>query len=98
MLYVKDPEGYQGDALHRLAPLHGLRVLEVGCGDGHLTRQYAEQTAFVTAIDPDEDEIARARQISSQRLLKRVEFIASSIEDYPAPKRRFDAVIFGWSL
>jgi len=100
MLYVKDPEGHQAAALHRLAPLKGKRVLEIGCGEGHLTRCYVELAAFVTAIDPGAEKIARARQETPKHLLGRVEYIASSIEDFPLPgnESSFDTAIFGWSL
>jgi 2-polyprenyl-3-methyl-5-hydroxy-6-metoxy-1,4-benzoquinol methylase len=100
MLYVKDSEGIQFAALQRLATLDGKRVLEVGCGDGHLTRRYVEQAAFVTAIDPGPEKIARAQQQTPEHLLGRVEYVASSIEDFTRPgnERRFDTAIFGWSL
>ena len=100
MLYVKDAEGKQLAALQRLATLEGKRVLEIGCGDGNLTRRYVEQAAFVTAIDPGAEKIARAQQKTPEHLLGRVEYIASSIEDFTRPddERRFDTAIFGWSL
>jgi hypothetical protein len=37
MAWRIDPEGVEPRALARLAPVDGLRVLELGCGDGRLT-------------------------------------------------------------
>jgi len=37
MAWRIDPEGVETRALARLAPVDGLRVLELGCGDGRLT-------------------------------------------------------------
>jgi predicted RNA methylase len=68
-----------------LAPLNGKHVLEIGCGAGHLTRGYLEKAAFVTAIDPDPEKIASAKQKTPQHLWERVEFIASSIEGFCHP-------------
>ena len=66
-----DPEGAETDALARLAPVDGLRVLELGCGDGRLTFRYADAAASVLAIDPDPDLIARARAAVPSRLAQR---------------------------
>ena len=56
MAWRSDPEGAETDALARLAPVDGLRVLELGCGDGRLTLRYADSAASVLAVDPDADD------------------------------------------
>ena len=66
-----DPEGRELTALLELLPnLHCARVVEVGCGDGRLTRRYADHAASVLAFDPDEAAIVAFR---SDRLPDRVE-------------------------
>jgi tRNA G46 methylase TrmB len=53
MPILLDPEGLETNALFEQAgSFTGLRVLEVGCGDGRLTCRYAGQAASVVAIDP----------------------------------------------
>ncbi|HEX7941835.1 MAG TPA: methyltransferase domain-containing protein, partial [Gemmatimonadaceae bacterium] len=37
--------------LERLAPQPGERILDLGCGDGLLTRQIEERGATVVAVD-----------------------------------------------
>lgn len=48
--------------LQRLAPLKGARVLDIGCGEGYVSRRIQEEgAAQVVGIDISEGMIARAR-------------------------------------
>jgi len=101
MAVVLDPEGEELRALAAFVEASsGLQVLEVGCGDGRLTRRYAAQVARVTAIDPDGDDILHAQDKLPDELRDRVEFQAVGIEEYRlssgAPS--FDLVLLAWSL
>jgi len=49
--------------LDLLAPKPGLRVLDLGCGTGHLTAQIAAAGADARGIDAAETMIARAREL-----------------------------------
>lgn len=44
-----------------LAPQAGERILDLGCGTGHLTQQIAEHGACVTGLDSDVDMLRQAR-------------------------------------
>jgi SAM-dependent methyltransferase len=57
--YVTD---YGRGLIDLLAPSAGERVLDLGCGTGHLTQQIAERGASVVGIDSSVDMIAQARQ------------------------------------
>lgn len=46
---------------HLPAQLHGQRVLDLGCGEGIVTRALAARGAAVTGIDPSEGMIVNAR-------------------------------------
>ena len=48
--------------LERLAPTTGERILDLGCGDGTLTRQIAERGATVVGVDASADFVSAARQ------------------------------------
>lgn len=48
-------------------PLHGLRILDIGCGAGLLSEAMARQGAQVTGIDPAERNIAIAREHAIQQ-------------------------------
>jgi ubiquinone/menaquinone biosynthesis C-methylase UbiE len=95
---VVDPEGVEIAALKRLAPMDGLRVLELGCGDGRLTFRYARDAKSVLAVDPDEDQIAKANAALPPDLAERVAFAASGAAEVDVPRRRFDLALFAWSL
>jgi ubiquinone/menaquinone biosynthesis C-methylase UbiE len=93
-----DPEGAETDALARIAPMDGLRVLELGCGDGRLTFRYADAAASVLAVDPDADQIAKARATLPRGLADRVSFAVVGAEEVDAPRKEFDLALFSWSL
>ncbi len=50
------------DLLAMLDPQKGERVLDVGCGTGHLTSQIAERGAEVVGLDASVSMVAQARQ------------------------------------
>ncbi|ACZ40754.1 class I SAM-dependent methyltransferase [Sphaerobacter thermophilus] len=52
---------YGSDLIDLLAPQPGERILDLGCGTGHLTRAIADHGAHVTSIDRDPAMIAHAR-------------------------------------
>jgi ubiquinone/menaquinone biosynthesis C-methylase UbiE len=93
-----DPEGAELEVLNRLAPVEGLRVLELGCGDGRLTFRYAEAAQQVLAVDPDAGKIAAARAALPAALADRVSFAQAGAAEVDAPRRSFDLALFAWSL
>ena len=95
-----DPENNEPRALFALADFNGRRVLEIGCGDGRLTWRYADRAAHVTAIDPFEGSITRAKENIPNELQGRVEFHHIGFEDFAAASKfsTFDIAILSWSL
>ncbi len=94
MAIVEDPEGHEPEALRQTLPsFAGLQVLEIGCGDGRLTRHYEAAAAAIIAIDPDHEAIADLRIA-----LPRVDARAIGIEDLVLPDQSVDVVLFAWSL
>ena len=95
-----DPENNEPRALFSLADLDGRHVLEIGCGDGRLTWRYAGEAGQVTAIDPFEGSIARAKANTPDDLTSRVEFRQAGFEEFVAANSAstFDIAILSWSL
>jgi ubiquinone/menaquinone biosynthesis C-methylase UbiE len=93
-----DPEGVELRTMRRLAPVEGLHVLELGCGDGRLTFQLAPAAASVVAVDPDEERVANARRAIPQGLAEKVTFAVAGAADVQAPRGRFELALFSWSL
>jgi trans-aconitate 2-methyltransferase len=52
---------YGSDVVSLLAPKPGERILDLGCGTGHLTAQIAESSARVLGVDRSSDMVAAAR-------------------------------------
>jgi 2-polyprenyl-3-methyl-5-hydroxy-6-metoxy-1,4-benzoquinol methylase len=100
MTITKDPENNETTILHAMVNFRDLNVLEIGCGEGRLTWRYADDAARVTAIDPDRKAVESARANMPERLVGRVRFLESTIEDFPKSytDREFDIAIFSWSL
>ena len=94
MAIHEDPAGHELAALASAgASFTGCRVLEIGCGDGRLTRRYAHEAASIIAIDPDPDAIAR---LAAER--PAIDARAIPIDRLELPARSVDVVLFSWSL
>lgn len=52
---------YGSDVVSLLDPQGGERILDLGCGTGHLTAQIAESGAHVTGVDRSAEMVAAAR-------------------------------------
>lgn len=53
--------------LRLLGPVHGRRVLELGCAAGHLTRELVAAGAEVVALDKSERMVAHAQRLVAGR-------------------------------
>lgn len=95
---VIDPEDTETAVLHDLVDFSGRAVLEVGCGDGRMTWRYAESTASVLGIDPDEPSIERALASTPKSLRHRVTFRVADITRSRLPRDAFDVAVMSHSL
>ena len=93
-----DPEGVETRALRELAPVAGLRVLELGCGDGRVTFRYASDAASVLAVDPDRDRIDAARAALTPELGTKITFVVAGAAEVDAPRESFELALFSSSL
>ncbi len=92
------PEGFEHRLIERFTSLRHKRVLEIGCGEGRLTFQYAPRASSVLAIDPDHPSIDEAVFQQRTRGHSNIDFRVSSIERLPAARAPFDVALFSWSL
>lgn len=93
-----DPERNEVRALRRVADWRGRQVLEIGCGDGRLTRRLAGLGARVQAIDPDATRIRTARHGLPSSFVRRVTFRVGHAGELAYPARSFSVAIFSWAL
>ena len=73
---------------------YGGCILEIGCGDGRLTRKYADVAARVVGIDLP-TALPRA---GAEPLPTKISLAGASGVYLPFPARRFDNVIFALSF
>ncbi len=100
MPVVTDPEGVSAEIIREFFDFRDKQIFEIGCGRGRITMAIAEQVSHVTAIDPVAEDIKTAQQNTPDSLKGKIDFIASSIEDFILPEgsAKFDLAFFTWSL
>jgi ubiquinone/menaquinone biosynthesis C-methylase UbiE len=94
---IVDPEGMEVSHFISACQPYAKAVLEVGCGDGNLTFQYARLPRMVMAFDPVESKLvdANAKKRASEM---RINFFLAEAEGIPFPSQYFDIVAFTSSL
>jgi ubiquinone/menaquinone biosynthesis C-methylase UbiE len=95
---VVDPDGVELPTIRELVDLRGLRILEVGCGEGRMTFGCAEAAASVLAFDADEELVQAARRSTPPALRDRIRFEAADAAEIDLPPAEFDLALFSWSL
>ena len=84
------------EVLDRLVSVSGLRLLDIGCGAGRLTRELAKRGAKeVTGVEPDPVQAARNRQAEA---LPGVSFVEGGAQALDAGNGAIDGVFFKYSL
>jgi ubiquinone/menaquinone biosynthesis C-methylase UbiE len=95
---IIDPDGVEILTMRELVDFEGLRIVEIGCGDGRLTFECGQEAASVLALDSDEDAIRKARAETPNALRRRIRFEVADAAQIELPKGEFDLALFSWSL
>ena len=98
MTLQKDPERSESKYLHEFADFTNKRVLEVGCGEGRMTWQYAKSTHTTIGIDLDTDALRIAKIDRPSGLEHTILFACAASEYLPFAKETFDIAVLAWSL
>jgi ubiquinone/menaquinone biosynthesis C-methylase UbiE len=94
----RDPENAEREMLQRYAIHPGERVIDIGCGDGRLTRFYARDASFVIGTDIEMDQLRIARLADPEAVSAKVNYAAARGEAMPIVNDTFDLAIFSWSF
>jgi len=84
-------------ALTFLVP-RGMRVADLGCGDGALTLEIARFAGSVVGIDRREDVVAAARTLAAERGVANATFETADLAETPRPAKGYDLAVFSHSL
>ena len=98
MTIQKDSERNETKYLHKFAAFADQHVLEIGCGEGRLTWQYARESRSIVGIDLDADALRVATIDRPSDLENKVHFSRAMSEQLPFSKETFDIVILAWSF
>ena len=98
MVSELDPDGVESRALLQATDFNNARVLEVGSGDGRLAFRYANASAFVVGIEPQEKELAAAAEACPLHLRQRMSFLQTTALALPFRNESFDIAVLAWSL
>ena len=98
MSIQKDSERNESKYLHKFADFTNKRVLEVGCGEGRMTWQYAKETHKAIGIDLDTDALRIANADRPHDLANKAYFACAASEYLPFSKETFDIAVLAWSL
>ena len=98
MTLQRDPEPYETKYLHTFADFVGKQVLEIGCGDGRITWQYAKSASRSTGIDLDGESLRIAAMDRTPDLQGKASFAHADSVHLPFPRETFDIVVLAWSL
>jgi ubiquinone/menaquinone biosynthesis C-methylase UbiE len=98
MPLVVDPDEIEISAIRSLVDPKALHVVEIGCGYGRITFQYAEDAAEVIAFDTDKDAIRDANAAVPAALRERLRFQVADAAEIALPAGEFDLALFSWSL
>lgn len=92
------PPGMEVGLIERHARLKGRRILEIGGGEGRLTRQLAPLAASVVSIEPDPSRVKRARQLARAEGIDNITYRRGLVERVRLGPDGFDVVFFSWAL
>lgn len=78
--------------LDRIGPARGLRILDVGCGDGVLATRLAQDGAHVTGLDASADMLAAAHRRANAAGVE-IDLVEGVAGNLPCPTGQFDTVV-----
>jgi len=95
---IIDPASAEPGMIARAPDFSGMRVLEVGSGDGRMTAMISKRAKSVLSIDPDEDAISAALKRAEEYGLHNVEYRVEDVCTIDLKTGEFDSAFLALSL
>jgi ubiquinone/menaquinone biosynthesis C-methylase UbiE len=92
------PEKFILNSLLNYLTFNEKFILEIGCGDGRITFEFARLTKRVVAIDNEEKKVRKAIKEYSSKPNSKVDFQVIGGENIPFLAETFDIVFYSGSL
>ena len=98
MSLQKDSDHSEIKFLRKFVDFKDKRILEIGCGEGRLTWQYAREAHPIVAVDLDHNSLRVAKVDRPSDLENKIYLACANSEYLPFSKEKFDIAILAWSL
>jgi ubiquinone/menaquinone biosynthesis C-methylase UbiE len=95
---LRDPEERELRYLQAYSDLPNARVLEIGSGDGRLTKLYASLPQSIRGIDIAQAALVEANSSMTRDDGAKVSFSRAQAEHLPFRSKSFDLAIYAWSF
>lgn len=96
-VHASGPDLNAAQVLVRALPRRPARILDLGCGAGHLAFALSGAADEITACDPAEGMLATARTAAHDRGIANIRTIRAQAEDLPFADGHFDVVATRYS-
>ncbi len=97
MTSLRDPEGAELEHFQAACRISGAKVLEIGCGSGSFTWQYAALPSLLVGLDPKAPDLLEARK-KAPASPAQVCFTRAVAEAMPFSSGVFEVVLFASSF
>jgi ubiquinone/menaquinone biosynthesis C-methylase UbiE len=74
------------------------RILDIGCGRGHRTREYTDAAECVIGIDPNAELLVERLAQRSALPRTRERFVQAKAEALPFRRETFEVALLSWSF
>ena len=92
---AEDPDGRISQRLTAHADLDDRMVLEIGCGTGRYTQEWATRAEHYTAVERSPAMLALAQRHCARRSMP-LDLVCADAARLPFPDGTFDRVLAGW--
>src|SRR5689334_144617 len=93
-----EPSALELKTIRALTDFSDQRVIEIGAGDGRLSRPFAPEAALWIALDLDADEVNLAAATLREKTSPTLRLVIGDGRTLSFPDEAFDLALFTWSL